>query len=272
MRHNRRVPAHRTDRHACHRLAAPWPGVHVTDLESGRHFGRHSHDTHGLGQVVAGAQQSASGRGALHACAGTLIPPTPGEVHDGRPLGGASRRWRMVYLSPEAMAAFGGTPHLAILQPVMRAPRLGDALDRLFARVFGRDDPLAAEEALVDVIGCLRDGHTTALPLRPADASVDAVRERLADPLLPPATLQDLADLCGLSRFQVLRRFEKLHGLPPHAWRLQLHTERARTLIGRGHALADAAAAAGFATQSPMPRPCVRQSGYTPGAWRAAAA
>ena len=96
------------------------------------------------------------------------------------------------------------------------------------------------------------------------------MRERLADDLLHAPTLDELAALAGCSRFQLLRRFQQLHGLPPHAWLLQQRLERARQLIRQGHGLAQAAADAGFADQSHLTRHFSRQFGYTPGAWRAA--
>lgn len=268
--HNRPMPA--PPLHVCRDVRALGPGVHLTDLESARHFGRHSHDTYGFGLVVAGAQQSASGRGAVEAFAGDLIATNPGEIHDGRPYGAASRRWRMVYLSADAMADAAGARELAIVRPVMHDARLASALATLFTRVFDGDDALGCEEAFVTACARLLDGHTTAAAPREVDASVVAARDRLAAGDLPPASLQDLATLAGLSRYQVLRRFEKAYGLPPHAWRLQHRTEQARGLIARGLTLADAAAAAGFADQSHLTRAFVRQFGFTPGAWRAAAA
>lgn len=77
--------------------------------------------------------------------------------------------------------------------------------------------------------------------------------------------------MAGISKYQVLRRFQKAYGLPPHAWLLQQRAERARRLIRDGSGLALAATSAGFADQSHMTRVFVRQFGFTPGAWRRAA-
>src|SRR5438034_1256745 len=101
--------------------------------------------------------------------------------------------------------------------------------------------------------------------------AVRQVRERLADDAGRVPSLADLARLTGLSRYQVLRRFERAYGLPPHAWLLRRRAERARVLIRDGCTLAAAAAATGFADQSHMTRVFARQFGFTPGAWRRAA-
>ena len=105
----------------------------------------------------------------------------------------------------------------------------------------------------------------------PARQRLQRVRDRLGDDPLNVPDLATLADSVGLSRFQLLRQFERAFGLTPFAWLLQLRAERARALIRDGLALAEAAAACGFADQSHMTRTFGRHFGYTPGAWQQAA-
>jgi len=202
-------------------FGTPWEGVHATAMDSARHYGRHWHSTYGVGLLDHGAQSSASGRGRVDAYAGDLITTNPGEVHDGRPLGGPSRRWRMVYFDAAVMAGMRegvADASIEFTRPVLQDARL--------------------------------------------------LRERLADDLLAAPTLDELAAMTGLGKYQVLRRFEKAYGVPPHAWLLLQRAERARGLIRRGTGLADAAAASGFADQSHMTRIFARQFGFTPGAWQ----
>ena len=233
--------------------------------------------------LESGAQRSASGRGQVDAYAGDLITTNPGEVHDGRPLGGASRRWHMVYLEPEVFSTmrgdpdFRGIPEFELTRPVMSDLPLRRALEVLFSRFQGwstRADAevLACEESLVTICGMLLSRHATSLPVRDVGADVGRVRDRLADDLVNPPTLTDMALMAGLSKYQVLRRFEKAYGVPPHAWLLQQRAERARHLIGGGMELVDVAATCGFSDQSHMTRIFARQFGFTPGAWRKATA
>src|SRR5688572_7408280 len=138
---------------------SPWAGVYCTHIESARHFGRHWHATYGFGFLEDGAHSSASGRGTVDAYAGDVITTNPGEVHDGRPLGGRSRRWRIVYVDCHVLSSICGG-HSQITRPVIQDPRLRRALQRLFARVerwSARQDAtgaevLACEESLVE--GC----------------------------------------------------------------------------------------------------------------------
>jgi AraC-like DNA-binding protein len=257
--------------HRCRVLGSPWAGVHGTHIDSGRHYGRHWHTTYGVGLLEHGAQSSASGRGDVDAYAGDVITTNPGEVHDGRPLGGPSRRWRMLYFEPAYL-----TGDVALTRPVIRDVRLRRALQQLFGRLDawragrhgGSAGVLACEESLVRTCGLLLARHATASPADDAGGDVRRVRDRLADELLDPPTLADLAAMAGLSKYQLLRRFEKAYGVPPHAWLLLQRAERARGLIARGASLTEAAMACGFSDQSHMTRLFMRQFGFTPGAWQ----
>jgi AraC-like DNA-binding protein len=259
--------------HRCRVLGTPWDGVYCTHIESARHYGRHWHSTYGMGFVEHGAQRSASARGNVDAYAGDIITTNPGEVHDGRPLGGPSRRWRIVYFDPSVLASMtpAGTGNATITRPVIQDAGLRKALRRLFASLEDRAETLACEEALVAACALLLDRHTTAAPVRETRAAVRHVRDRLADESADAPTLGELAAMTGLSKYQVLRRFQKAYGVPPHAWLQQRRAERARSLIRHGARLAAAAAACGFADQSHLTRVFVRQFGFTPGAWRKAA-
>ncbi|KRD22222.1 AraC family transcriptional regulator [Acidovorax sp. Root267] len=283
--------------HRCQVFASPWQGVYCTHAESSRHYGRHWHAVYGLGLLDDGAQSSASGRGPVDAYAGDLITTNPGEVHDGQPLGSASRRWRMVYLEPAALQALadnevpGAGADIALTRPVIQDPALARALHTLITRVFQWNalqeqlvhapssadavDRLACEESLALTSALLLERHasTEAPPTSRATAAaevVQQVRDWLADAPLAPPSLAQMAALAGLSRYQLLRRFAEAYGLPPHAWLLQQRAERSRHLIQRGASLADAAAASGFADQSHMTRIFARQFGFTPGAWQKA--
>ncbi len=272
-------------------FGSPWEGVYGTLMDSARHFGKHWHAVYGLGLLEHGAQSSASGRGQVDAYAGDLITTNPGEVHDGQPLGGPSRRWRMLYLEPAVMVTMladssGGPAHpVELVRPVIQDAALRRALQGLLHRLGQWDarrhstnaDTLACEESLVQTCALLLHRHSHidagahANPGAPAGAQMKQVRDRLADDPLEPPSLTDLAVMVGLSKFQVLRRFEQAYGVTPHAWLLQQRAERARRLILGGDSLSQAAVDSGFADQSHMTRIFTRHFGFTPGAWQRAA-
>lgn len=251
-------------------------GVHAVLTHSARGFGRHWHDSFGFGVMDEGAHWSASGRGTVLATAGKLIATNPGEVHDGLPVGEQARRWRMVHVSPEAMAALADLrPGHEITQPVFDDPLLHEAIRRLFLCWDGSApaaDHALWDEALTSACGLLAQRHGN----RQAGGSgldtrgLALARERLLDSLEHPPGLDELAQLAGLSRFQLVRQFARVHGLPPFAWLQQQRLGRAHALIAGGMPLSEAALACGFADQSHLNRHFVRCFGFTPGAWRRA--
>ncbi len=230
-----------------------------------------------------GGQVSASGRGTVESRAGQLITTNPGEVHDGSPLAGLPRRWRMVHIEPAVLHAAIAAPddhsaQVEITRPVIEDEALRHAVDRLFVRL-GRasppagdkdEDDLAWDEALAFTCGLLASRHARA----PIDStpSIDVRRamECLADRIVEPPSLDELARLVGTSRYQLVRRFARTFGLPPYTWLMQRRVEHARALILRGDPLVAVAAWSGFADQAHMTRAFVSRLGFTPGAWQRA--
>jgi AraC-like DNA-binding protein len=268
-------------------FGSPWPGLFRTRIESDRHYGKHAHATFGIGQVERGAQDSTSGRGQVRAAAGDVITTNPGEVHDGHPVGGRPRRWQMIYAEPEVFSALSDAEHdidrtrLELTRPVVSDARcarvvrdLFDALDDWLAvkcSSGARAESLACEASFVRASTLLLGQAAASVARDKRDIAIRRVRERIADDLLAPPTLTEMAVASGLSKYQLLRRFEATYGLPPHRWLLQCRVERARGLIAAGTGIADAAFASGFADQSHLNRHFTQQLGFTPGAWRRAA-
>ena len=259
-------------------LASPVKGVYSTHIDSAQRFDRHWHDTFGFGFLEAGAQGWSSGRGYVRGYPGDVICTNPGEVHDGIPLGATTRRWRILYMDADAMPAITARDARAeIASPVIADAQLLRALRRLFGRLerwnegHGDAVALAFEECLVACSVRLMGRHGSApFTNGVVGGELERVRQRLSDDTGSAPALSELAVLAGLSRFQVLRRFERAYGLPPHAWLLRRRAESARQMIRGGVALATAAARCGFTDQSHMTRLFVKQFGYTPGVWRRA--
>jgi AraC-like DNA-binding protein len=258
-------------------------GIYSTHTLSDQQFGRHWHDAYSFGVLEEGAQSWTSGRGRTEAFAGQLMTANPGEVHDGSPLGCPTRRWRILSMEIDVFHSMieHGNTSAEITRPAIDDPTLYQCLRRLFRRLEHWNqhagnraaEALACEESLVESTVLLAARHSTVRLHTEAPAQdMRRVRDRLADTALDPPSLAEMAAMTGLSRYQVLRRFEKAYGLPPHAWVLSRRAEYALRLIRGGQTLAEAAAASGFADQSHMTRAFVRHYGFTPGAWRRAAA
>jgi AraC-like DNA-binding protein len=244
---------------------------------SNHHFPRHSHDQFGAGVIASGGQRSWSSAGTVRASAGDVIMVNPGEIHDGAPLDGAAREWRIIYLEPaivtrEADEEFAGPAE--IVRPVASDPVLASHLTGLFHNfIAGRSDPLEREEDLLRSVICLFRRHGMArFQSRRSSPSVARAVERIESAPDRQVSLAELAALSGVSRFQLLRGFSRELGITPHAYLTQRRVLLAQRFLADGKTPAEAAMQAGFSDQSHMTRAFVRQVGVTPGRYRAAVA
>lgn len=243
-----------------------------------RTYPRHTHDQYGVGVVDSGGHGSLSGRGQVEAGAGSLIFVNPGEVHDGRALGGRPRSWRMLYLEPAAMVAArddvleGATQAPDFAAPVLADEPLRRAFDAAFDGAITRGEngnEMIAETATLRMVALLAVNlSSTGRQSSASTISIRRTRERIdADPAAN-LTLTDLAADSGSSRYQLLRAFARELGLTPHAYIVQQRIALARRLIRAGSALVDAASAAGFSDQSHLTRLFAQQFGVTPARYR----
>lgn len=239
-------------------------------------FPRHTHDEFGIGIIVSGGQISASGRGQVTARAGDIITVNPGEVHDGAPLRGESRRWTMLYLAPELLASIyfdlmaGSSGQFEFQAPVFRDPRSASTFKIAFSSVTDKRDCtgwMAAEQALISLLATLVQG-IGAIGKAPAAAGILRAKALVDDNPTRNFSLEELSVESGLSRFQTLRGFQAATGLTPHAYLMQRRISLAKQKIAKGSGLADVAAETGYADQSHMTREFKRRYGLTPAAYR----
>ena len=250
-------------------------GVEAVSLTSIRQFPRHSHDQYGIGVIISGGHRSWSSVGWVDAICGDIIMVNPGEMHDGKPLGGKPHDWKMLFVEPElAFEALDEEERsrTATLQPSVRDQGQSVRFSRLFeAMTDPQPDGLHIEECFVSTLSYAFRHHGSRRPIcKAALPSVDKI-VRLID-LAPERTLslQAMADMAGVSRFHFLRGFSRVTGATPHDYIVQRRIRLVRRLLAAGKEPAQASAEAGFADQSHMTRAFVRQLGITPGRYREA--
>jgi AraC-like DNA-binding protein len=252
----------------------PFAGVDAMSATSARTFPRHTHDQYGMGIVDSGRHASLSDRGHVEAGPGSLIFVNPGEVHDGRAIGGRPRSWRILYFDPTAIEetradiSDGANSPFAFAEPVFADDTLRGLFDAAFAQVTataGSRDAMECQTAIIRLVARAQV-NSTAKPRRPQATS--CIRRAIAlidaDPSSAELTLVRLAREVHLSRYQLLRSFSRELGLTPHAYILQQRLATARRLIRAGNGLAETAACAGFFDQSHLTHRFAGQFGVTP--------
>jgi hypothetical protein len=109
------------------------------ELASNHSFPRHTHDEYGIGVVLSGAQRSWSSVGQVESLPGDVITVNPAELHDGIPINGTIRRWRIIYFDPEALKQCWSetTREVEFVSPSLRDPLLGQQVNLLFGKLAG---------------------------------------------------------------------------------------------------------------------------------------
>jgi AraC-like ligand binding domain/Helix-turn-helix domain len=116
-----------------HRSASA--GIEARTIASIRSFPRHTHDQFGVGVILAGAHRSWSGIGPVEVREGDVIMVNPGEMHDGMPVGGRPREWRMLYFEPSLLGSAlrdDGIAFVESVRPAVHDPLLADSVANLF--------------------------------------------------------------------------------------------------------------------------------------------
>ncbi len=251
------------------------PGVDAFQLVSDGAFPRHTHDQFGLGVILSGGHRSWSGQGLVEAGPGHAIMVNPGEVHDGLPVAGLRRVWRMLYFAPDFLGGQfldAGSPDVEFARPVAADGTLAMLFSHYFrAATAQQPDAMHAEQSGLLLFTYLQSRHSArSVQTDLLRADIRYARQRIDDDPAAPVSLASLAQETGLSRFQLIRTFVRELGITPHAYLMQARVRLVRRLLLRGVGLAQAACDAGFADQSHMTRAFRRQLGVSPGEYRAA--
>ncbi|MER8761306.1 MULTISPECIES: AraC family transcriptional regulator [unclassified Mesorhizobium] len=261
-------------RHPC------FPDLGLFEARFTQHrYDLHTHPTYVIALITSGCERIRIGRQSVLAPAGTIAVVNPEEWHDGER--GAYEGWAYRTFYPSV--------------PLMSA--LADELGRDGAPVFSRatiedsglaaalmsahqgstsPDSMTAETSLLVALRRLivrhgdSSGQAEEIESSGSQRRFSLYRDLVESELGSQLDLKRLAGAAGVTRFQVIRDFNKVIGLTPAAYIRDRRLRRASALIERGFGLADAAIAAGFADQSHLSRTFRAMHGMTPGMFRRA--
>jgi len=236
------------------------------------------HETYTFCAVVAGQGSEWTYRGKLHRTggAGATMFLEPGETHaQRRQIGSAS--YDVMFLDAGAVDALARelsaglrTPHFRPSQVL--GPRTFEQMVLLMRAFFGQTTTLERQSRLATFVEtCL--GYTERTPTAGRDTwerpAVGRARALLHDRLADNVSLDELAQVAGISRFHLLREFTRLLGLPPHQYQILARVSAASRMLARGEPPAEVATSLGFADQSHLGRHFRRIAHTSPGRYAA---
>jgi AraC-like DNA-binding protein len=239
-------------------------------------FPPHFHESFAIGVVESGTVTIRTHRGVWIAGAGAILAFAPREVHSAEAVSEGGYSYRMIYPSVEMMGELRGLRwREGTVPPFFRAPVVNDgqisrefliAHHTLMENGVGSAAEASLSRSLKPLI--LRHGHAPNHGARSTEAEqamVCRARTYLADRLSERVRLGPLAHECGVSPFHLIRVFQRVAGVPPYAYLVQLRVNRAQALLARGRSVADVAYSCGFSDQSHLTRTFKKVVGVPPG-------
>ncbi|MFN3356773.1 MAG: AraC family transcriptional regulator [Pseudomonas sp.] len=239
---------------------------------TGLTFARHSHDECVIGVNLIGEEKVWLDRREFSAGPGSITLYNPGQIQGGGAADGAPWHFVSLYVTVDQLAADLGLTHLEFDRSLCVEPLLAQRLAAVVQGALCADSLLRArhEEALVSLLGEVVAVSGVRLPGTSATGKgpVGRAQELLAAHLHQSVPLDQLGNELGLSKFHLLRIFQKETGLSPRQWAMQLRTRRAKSLLRNGATASEVAHDLGFADQSHLNRHFRAAYGITPGRYQ----
>ncbi|QRY80948.1 AraC family transcriptional regulator [Pseudomonas sp. PDNC002] len=251
------------------------PGFEVASATLGGHsFERHSHDEFVISANLRGEESVWLDGRTFDAGPGSFTAYNPGQIQGGGVAEGQPWQFVSLYIAPEQLATMLGLQRLEFERPTERLPALACAMADGVERVLGDDLFVRqrGEECLTLLLADIAHAMGARLPREMAESGgrIAQLQEWLAADLARQPSLDEMAKYLGLSRFHLLRSFQKQVGLSPRQWSMQLRTRRAQALLRGGLQATEVAHALGFADQSHLNRHFRAAYAVAPGSFQRA--
>lgn len=260
-----------------YRILPGIPGIRILKaFYRKHHFKTHAHAGYTLGMIINGAGGFRYKGREQVTCPGHVTLLDPFEPHAGHVIGETGWRYNTLYISPgyvsETAADLLGNRPAQIRfgrDAALSDPEIFKLLSAFHAKLRHDDALLESESILQLIISKLlaryaeRKGRLPNIrhESRRVNRLLDYIRSHFRDKIM----LSELAELTGLSKFQVIRMFRKSKGLSPHEYQNQLRIREVCRLLNRKVHMAEAALDTGFYDQSHMSKCFKSIIGVTPG-------
>ena len=241
------------------------PGVELYRARIVRHaFQPHAHDAFGFGAIESGVERFRY-LGADHlAPPDSIVLMNPGELHTGRAESADGWRYRMIYIDPEVVESVTGERGWWFDDVVRHDASNARHVTQLLDNLWQAREPLAFDSLLFSLLAELRKYARVPQAVKAHTLRFDSVVDYLRAHLSRRVTLDELADVAGLSPFHFLRCFQKQYHVTPQQMLMALRLLEAKRLLASGETPSQVAAATGLSDQAHLTHAFAGRYGVTP--------
>lgn len=246
-----------------------------TSTHSGDCYETHTHDEYSFGTIDAGQAVYRHGEHSTALKPGMTVMMEPGLAHACNPDGQQAWSYRMLFV--DAQWVHRSFLPLVPGQPQAQRLRLSghsSSAPTVYRALSGITDALGLGEAAdaleVDELVLSFIAQHALLPREaPAAPSADhqalqAVRALICERVESNLSLEQLAQTCDWSEYQLIRKFKQAFGQTPHAFQIDQRLNLSKKLLKEGAGLSDVAHQLGFADQAHFQRHFKKRHATTP--------
>jgi len=238
-------------------------------------FAKHCHETYTVSVIETGGQKFFRSGAEHFAPEHSIILVNADDVHTGQAADGVGWSYQAIYpleshfqkLANDVGWNDGFAPYFP--NAVVFDPQLAVELRELFSCLRYQSNSLLRETMLNGVLTRLMIKHGRTKPKicekSSSQLSLVLAKDYLHDNLSENVSLESLASIVGVSAFHLVRQFQQLFGLPPHAYQIQQRLKQAKLLLKEGTSVIDTANELGFHDQSHFHRHFKKVIGIPPG-------
>tara|TARA_Y100000588_G_scaffold392007_1_gene502450 strand:- start:5266 stop:6087 length:822 start_codon:yes stop_codon:yes gene_type:complete len=232
----------------------------------------HSHDEFSFGVIDRGCARYRNLNSTHQIYQGHTVTINPGDIHSCNP-DKAKWSYRMLFVDTlwignlqQEWSRQSNVDYQPFLQQCEHRSDLYWLFHQLYQSLLLEKNVLVSETLMIEYLSNIFERPVYQSRNRPlkAESKLNRVADMLRDQLEINLTLDELANEVNMSRYQLIRAFNKHYGVSPHGYQLDQRIIKAKSLLKQGRSLSDTASETGFSDQSHFQRNFKKRVAVTP--------
>ncbi|MEO2202606.1 AraC family transcriptional regulator [Paenibacillus pabuli] len=239
-------------------------------------FPNHFHDYYVIGFIEQGKRHLVCNNQEYVLNTGDMIVFNPHDPHACEQIDGRTLDYRCINIQPEVMREYTREITAQDYLPRFTAPvlyqhELVGSLHDLHLMILEEQSDFGKEELLLLLLEqLLRDYADAESPISSQDVTTEIKRicEYIESHYMESISLNELAELSGMSKYHLVRVFTHQKGISPYRYLETIRINQAKRLLEQGQLPIDVSARTGFSDQSHFTNFFKKLIGLTPKQYR----